>query len=94
MQRQQSRLTRGLGLAPVTAVDASMTAASQSPVAELTVSVEAAFVTSSNVSAYCGAQASRWMRFCRAQTIRRRQHASAAAHKRQRTGHACRAAEL
>ena len=41
-----------------------MTAASQLPLAELTVSVEAAFVTSSNVIAYCGAQASRWMRFC------------------------------
>ena len=51
-------------MAPLTAADAIMTAASQSPLAELTVSVDASFVTSSNVIAYCGAQASRWMRFC------------------------------
>lgn len=62
--RNSGQLTRGLGLAPVTADDAIMTAASQAPVAEVTVSVEAVLVTSSNVMAYCGAQASRWMRFC------------------------------
>jgi hypothetical protein len=67
VQRQQAELTRGLGLAPLTADDAIMRAASQSPLAELTVSVDASFVTSSNVITYCGAHASRWIRFCRAQ---------------------------
>jgi hypothetical protein len=57
------RLTLGLGLAPVTAVDAIMTGASQLPAAALTASVDAVFVTSSNVMAYCGAHASRRMRF-------------------------------
>jgi vacuolar-type H+-ATPase subunit B/Vma2 len=64
------RLSLGLGLAPLTAVDAIMTPASQLPVAELTVSDEMLLDTSSNVTAYCGAQASRAMRFCSSRNAR------------------------
>ena len=76
-------------MAPLTAVDAIMTAASQSPLAELTVSVEAAFVTSSNVIAYCGAHASRWMRFCAARAGTTRQQVSATCQLQQRACMVC-----
>jgi hypothetical protein len=57
-------LTRGPGFAPVTLLEASMSPASQLPVVELIVKPDTTRVTSSNEMEYCGAQASRAMRFC------------------------------
>ena len=57
-------LTRGLALAPVTWLAFTIRPASQLPVVLLTVSPAMLRVTSSKVTEYWGAQASRWMRFC------------------------------
>lgn len=67
-------LTRTSGSAPPTGIaPLIMTGASQPPVAELMVSRVAALVASSYCSVYLGAQASRWMRFCRGSSTRRPQ---------------------
>ena len=56
--------TRGLAFASATWLALTMSPASQLPVVELTVRPAMSRVTSSKVTEYCGAQASRWMRFC------------------------------